>query len=67
MTVMNLFDAVGPLINLGYEVRCNVTHGVATSNWSNTVGFTVAATNPPASMSFNVVDNSGLIIILEDI
>lgn len=32
----------GSLSNGNYEARCNVTHGT-TSNWSNTVSFTVAA------------------------
>ena len=32
----------GSLANANYEARCNVTHG-STSNWSNTVSFTIAA------------------------
>lgn len=32
----------GTLSNGNYEARCNVTHGT-TSNWSNTVSFTIAA------------------------
>jgi hypothetical protein len=32
----------GALANASYEARANVTH-VTTSNWSNTVSFTVAA------------------------
>lgn len=39
----------GSLSNGNYEARCNVTDGVLTSGWSNTVSFTVAATNNDAA------------------
>jgi hypothetical protein len=35
--------ALAALPNANYEARANVTDGVVTSNWSNTVSFTVAA------------------------
>lgn len=38
----------GSLSNGNYEARCNVTHGT-TSNWSNTVSFTVAASSSAGS------------------
>jgi hypothetical protein len=37
--------ALAALPNANYEARANVTDGVVTSNWSNTVSFTVAATS----------------------
>jgi len=35
--------ALAALANGNYEARARVTDGVVTSNWSNTVSFTVAA------------------------
>jgi hypothetical protein len=35
--------ASGSLSNANYEARARVTHGANTSNWSNTVSFTVSA------------------------
>lgn len=34
--------ALAALANGNYEARCNVTDGVLTSNWSNTVSFTIS-------------------------
>ena len=41
--------ALAALSNANYEARANVTDGVVTSNWSNTVSFTVAASAPPSA------------------
>lgn len=52
----------GSLSNGNYEARCNVTDGILTSNWSNTVSFTVAATGTD---SIELEDTTDL-IELED-
>jgi hypothetical protein len=41
--------ALAAISNANYEARANVTDGVVTSNWSNTVSFTVAATSSAAN------------------
>jgi hypothetical protein len=41
--------ALAALSNANYEARANVTDGVVTSNWSNTVSFTVAAAGSAAN------------------
>ena len=43
----------GTLANGNYEARCNVTDGALTSNWSNTVSFTVSATS--TSVTFYIL------------
>jgi len=44
--------ALAALPNANYEARCNVTDGVVTSNWSNTVSFTVAAVSGGAAILY---------------
>ncbi|MFA6267771.1 MAG: hypothetical protein WC670_18895 [Pseudolabrys sp.] len=39
--------ALASLANGDYEARCSVSDGVLTSNWSNTVSFTIAASSDP--------------------
>lgn len=41
--------ALAALPNAAYEARANVTDGVVTSNWSNTVSFTIAAASSAAN------------------
>lgn len=36
-----------PIIGNTYQARCDVTHGAATSSWSNTVSFTTTTTYIP--------------------
>jgi hypothetical protein len=54
--------ALAALSNANYEARANVTDGVVTSNWSNTVSFTIAAV---ASNAIELEDTTDL-IELED-
>jgi len=44
--------ALAALPNAAYEARANVTDGVVTSNWSNTVPFTVAAVSGGAAILY---------------